>query len=456
MSDLEALMWTIEKDPFLSSTFGSVTVLDRVPDLARLRNRLLRMVSRIPRLHQKVSHGFGRLAPPEWLDDPEFDIDYHLRHVALPAGSSERDLYDLASRIVADPFDRTRPLWEHTVVEGLPDGRAALIQKMHHTITDGVGGVRMSEQFIDVSRDAPDVEPVTIVASEPPGDSLWGTASQTAGHAVRRTVDLTQRSLGEAGSLARHPGRLVHVPGDVTGTALGTIRQLTPSTHGASPLWRERSLQRRLEVLEVDFDQAYAAAKRLGGSLNDLFVTATAGAAGDYHRMMGAPVATLRMAMPVSTRADRSAAGNAFVPTRVTVPTGIEDPIERFRATHRLLTDARRSQVVGILGSVAGLANLLPTAVLVRFARQQVAGVDFATSNVRAAPFELFIAGASIVATYPIGPLAGTAFNLTLMSYRGRLDMGLNIDTGAVTEPELLREALARAFAELAVAGTST
>src|SRR5690242_6643104 len=162
MSDVEAMMWNVEKDPFLSSTFGSVTVLDRPADIDRLRRRLLLMVQRIPKLHQRVVPALGRFAPPEWHDDPDFDIDFHLRHVALPAPGTDRQLLDLASQIVQDPFDRTRPLWEFVLIDGLEGGRAAMVQKMHHTITDGEGGIRMSEQFIDVVRDAPDVDEIVI------------------------------------------------------------------------------------------------------------------------------------------------------------------------------------------------------------------------------------------------------------------------------------------------------
>ena len=157
-------MWNVEKDPHLDPTFGSVTLLDGIPDIDRLRRRLVRMVDRIPRLHQRVVPSLGRLAPPEWQDDPDFDIDYHLRHVALPAPGTRRRLFDLATLLVRDPFDRTRPLWEFVVVEGLEGDRAALVQKMHHTITDGEGGIRMSEQFIDIERDAPDIDEIELDA----------------------------------------------------------------------------------------------------------------------------------------------------------------------------------------------------------------------------------------------------------------------------------------------------
>jgi len=136
------------------------------------------------------------------------------------------------------------------------------------------------------------------------------------------------------------------------------------------------------------------------------------------------------------------------------VPAGIEDPVERFEAIRARLDATKHERAVGLIDGLAGLANLLPTSVAVRLARQQVETVDFATSNVRGAPFPLFIAGARILANYPIGPTGGTAWNLTLMSYDGHLDMGLNTDLGAVADPELLRDAIATEFASLIAAGT--
>jgi diacylglycerol O-acyltransferase / wax synthase len=450
MTDVEALMWTVEKDRHLDPTFGSVTLLDQPPDVDRLRRRVLRMVQRIPRLHQRVVPSLGRLAPPEWHDDPDFDVDHHLRRIALPAPGTPRQLYDLAATIVHDPLDRTRPLWEFTVVEGLEGGRAALVQKMHHTITDGEGGIRMSEQFIDASRDAPDIDEVEIVAEPgPPAADVAHAAADALAHTYRRTVGVAHRAAGGAVDAVTHPSRLVTLPGDAVELARSALRQVTVTDRSHSPIWVERSLRRRLEVLDVPFDEAKLAAGALGGSLNDLFVAGVAGGAGAYHRQLGAPVEWLRMAMPVSTRQDRSAGGNAFVPTRVLVPAGVEDPVERFRITSEALTRTKHERVISAIEPLAGLANLLPTSVLTRLTKDQARTIDFTTSNVRAAPFDLYIAGAHIEATYALGPLSNTAFNLTMMSYRGSLNMGLHLDDGAVPEPHRLRRAIEDSFAEL-------
>jgi len=178
-------------------------------------------------------------------------------------------------------------------------------------------------------------------------------------------------------------------------------------------------------------------------------VTAASGAAGAVHRAAGRPVDELRISMPVSTRTDRSAGGNSFTPTRVLVPAGIEDPVERFGAVHERLSATKGERAIAVMSGLAGVANLLPTSVLVRLARQQVETVDFAVSNVRGAPIPLYIAGAQMLANHPIGPTGGTAFNLTLMSYDGQLDMGLNVDAGAVDDPGALRVAIEAEFQAL-------
>jgi WS/DGAT/MGAT family acyltransferase len=455
MTDVEALMWNLEKDPYLSASIANVTVFDRPPDPDRLRARLERAVVMVPRLHQKVVPALGRLAPPEWRADPDFDLDYHLRWVALPAPGTMRQLLDLAAAIVHDPFDRTRPLWEFVVIEGLEGDRAAMVQKLHHAITDGEGGIRMSEQFIDLARDA--TEPIAPDRPPPPAPlpaSLVETTVETATHQLRRAFGVARRTVEGGLELAQHPSRVAALGDDVVELGRSALRQLVVSDHAHSPIWTERSLRRRVEVLQVPLAEAKAAAVQLGGSLNDLFVAAAAGGAGAYHRAAGTPVDELRITMPVSTRRDHSAGGNAFTPTRVLLPVGIEDPAALFTAVRERLAVTKGERALSVVDGLAGVANLLPTSVSVRLARQQVETVDFATSNVRGAPFPLFIAGALIEANYPIGPTGGTAWNLTLMSYDGSLDMGLNADVVAVPDPEVLRDAIVQQFAALIAAGT--
>jgi WS/DGAT/MGAT family acyltransferase len=452
MSDVEALMWTLEKDPHLSSTFANVTVLDRPPDVDRLRRRMERALAIVPRLRQRVGPGLGRLAPPEWRDDADIDLDWHVRRIGLAAPHQERDLWDLTTQLAAEPLDRARPLWRFTVVDGLEGGRAAMVQQMHHTITDGQGGVRMSAEFLDVERDAPEPDPVSVPAPEPGPDHLLDVAMTTAGHVVRRGVGIAERAVGDAVGLARHPERLSHLGTDAVAAARSLARQSFVTDPARSPLWVDRTLRRRLEVLRVPLDDVKRASKALGGSVNDLFVAAVAGGAGAYHRDRGADVDELRMAMPISTREGKSIGGNAFAPTRTLVPVG-PDPAARFEAIRDRLTTTKAEPALRLASGFAGFANLAPTSVLVRFARQQVQSVDFTTSNVRGAPFDLYVAGARIDANFPLGPVAGTAFNATVLSVAGSLDIGIHIDAGAIDAPDALRDAIDASFQELLTFG---
>lgn len=451
MSDLESMMWSLESDPVLSSTFANLTFFDQAPEPDRLRRRMWRASRLVPRLRRRVVDGFGP-GTPTWEDDPDFDLDRHLRWVRLPDGSTDADARALAVEQAATPFDRDRPLWEFTVIEGLPDGRAAMVQKMHHTITDGEGGIRMSIEFIDLERDAPEPPPVDDGPPPPPARPPWAGAVDALSGIPRRGADAARRVVDTATDLARDPlhvaSLLAALPAETAATTRSLVRQLGVVDSHRSPLWSERSLDRQLEIFDVPLADVKQAATRLGGSVNDVFVAAAAGGAGAYHRRFGVGVAELRMSMPVSTRANRSPGGNAFTPTRVLVPV-VADPAERFREVHERLAVTKTERSMGLTASLAGLVNLLPQQMLVRVARQQVMTVDFATSNVRAAPFDLYIAGALMTGNYPLGPIAGTAWNLTTMSYRGVLNLGLHLDTAAVAAPELLREDIEAAFAEL-------
>ncbi|HAP74457.1 MAG TPA: hypothetical protein DCR14_00045 [Acidimicrobiaceae bacterium] len=449
MSDAEGLMWRLEKDPHLSSTFANVTVLDRSPDFDQLLRRLERATYAIPRLRQRVQPAPVNLTPPTWVEDPNFDLRYHVRHLALPKPGTMRQLLDLASLIACDAFDRTRPLWQFVVVDGLKGGKSALIQKMHHTIVDGEGGVQLSLQFLDFERDAPEPEPLD------PDLIAAAAEAQPEGPAPDLLRDLVTGSLRMPIGLLKQIKELLADPtgipeaGSATvDTVRGVMHQLGDTEAAHSPLWTQRSLRRRMEVLRAPFGPTREAAKQLGGSLNTAFLAATADAAGRYHREMGSPVDSLRASMAISTRTESSGA-NAFSLARMMVPTTEMSAAERFRAIQDATAAAKESTSTTSLETLAAVAATLPTSLITRLARQQAHTVDFATSNVRGAPMPLYLAGAKLLENYPVGPLGGVAFNLTLLSYNHSLDMGVNIDTAAVTDPDLLRTCLQRAFDDL-------
>jgi WS/DGAT/MGAT family acyltransferase len=447
MSDAEALMWRVEKDPYLASTFGSVTILDRAPDFDRLRARMESAVHALPRLGWRVQPNPPALGAPLWVDDPDFDIDLHVRRIGLPPPGTRRQLYDLASLFVLDPLDRTRPLWQFLVVEGLERGRAALLTKMHHSITDGVNGVRMSMQYVDLTRAATEPAGGLVTSHDaaplPPASPV---------DAVRGYVEATLRlPIGVARQvrdLLADPASIPSAGAAALDAIRGAITQLSENDVARSPLWRERSMRRSLEVVRAPFASTRAAAKRLGGSLNTAFLTACAEAAHHYHASKGAPVDELRATMAVSTRT-KDSGSNAFTVVKLLLPTGEMSMAERFDRVAAAAASAVRTGSAAPMEALAAVTSALPTSLLTRVARQQTQSVDFATSNLRTSPIPYYIAGAKALETYAIGPLAGVAFNVTMLSYAKHLDLGINVDAAAVADSPLLARLLDDAFRRL-------
>jgi diacylglycerol O-acyltransferase / wax synthase len=440
LSDAEALMWSLDDVPALRSSFMGVTLLDRPPDRKRLRRRMLEATESVAALRLRVAEAPCGLAPPRWELDPAFDIDHHLHHMALSPPGDRRQLLDLASAISAEQLDRTRPLWDFRVVEGLDDGGCALLSKMHHVLSDGIGAVRISASFLDLTPDGSEGN----VAHPRPASAPAPSPSPLA-----QVTTMIGANLAQAGKLASTLLQAARSPAVGISVARSMGRQIGLTDGARSPLWTDRSYTHRFEMLSLDLDRMRGTAHALGGTANDAFVTVMAAAAGEYHRSLGTPVDELRISMPVSVRHDHDAGGNAWVPARVLLPTGDLAPADRFAEVSARLSAVRHESSLGMASALAGVVRHLPRPLLLPLARQQVGTVDFACSNVRGAPFDLWIAGAHVEANHPMGPTAGVAFNATVLSYRESLDLGLNMDTGAVTDPDLLRCCIEEATEEL-------
>ncbi len=472
MSDQEALMWNIEKDPWMNPNGSALTILDRPVDFDLMVKKIRYGLSRIPRLRERPVPGLGRFAPPVWATDPDFDLMYHLRHIALPTPGSMRQLLDLITRLHEEPFDRTRPLWMFYAIEGIEGGKGALFTKQHHSVADGVGALRMAEVYTDIERDAPappevDIEAIfaEAVAAEE-GEllelgadmsaSILDTATRTVRHNLRRQGGIISRAAGSVADVVTHPNKLGDAVGGLVGEARSAV-DMAGSTVGASgsaPLFKNRSRRRHLEVLHVKLDDAKAAAKALGGSINDFFVAGAAIGALAYHAERDVDVEVLNMTFVVSTRSDKGMGGNSFTPVPLRVPGAPASAADRFAQLQELMA-AKRSGVSGrgAMGAIAGLANLLPTSVTTRVAREQAGKIDIATSNLRGANFQTYMAGAKVLSLIPLGPVAGTAANLTTISNNGFMDCGLVIDPAAVADPEGLARNINEAFVALLEAG---
>ncbi len=455
MTNAEAIMWAVEKDPALRSDFCNLTFLDRRPTEDRLGETLWRALESIPRLRQRVIGAPLRIVPPEFADDPTLDLEAHVRVVAVPTPGDDRAVLDLCGALAERPLDRARPLWEFTVIEGLSDGRAALLQKIHHTITDGVGGLKLSLALVDFERDPelPPSAPAGTLEDDPAPKSAtpFSTARDAVFDAAHRSADAVWRTVGTAGHVVTHPAEVPGRAGDAA-RMLGSIQRQALVTDAArSDVMVDRSLRRHFEVLEVPFGPMRAAAAALGGSVNDVFVTGLASALGRYHERAGSDIDELRLAMPISTRrpGDTSTT-NSFVPARVLVPIQpAHDLSALFDEVRERLQAAKQETALITAESLAGVIAGLPTAVLVGMTRTQTRTIDFAASNLRGSPVPLYLAGARILGSYPLGPRTGCALTVTMLSYCDDVHMGLNIDPAAIADTGAFMDDVRDAYAAL-------
>jgi WS/DGAT/MGAT family acyltransferase len=439
-------MWNMEKDPAFNSWFASVTILDKPVDIDRLRPKMAQAASEIPRLRQSVMPGVCGLTPPEWVLDPDFDLEYHLRRISLPAPGSPRDLYDYVAKALIDPFERTRPLWQFTVIEGLEGGGAALFQKMHHTITDGEGGARLSLKFIEMSRDEPAAEMPAFDREEHARDFATA-ATWTLGHNARRIVGIGARAAnaivtnpaGTARNLVRLAQDIAKVLGETGGGGTGGV---------GSTVWTSRGLKRWYDTISLPFDDVKATSKRLGGTINDVFLAGVVSGIASYHEEKGEAPSGFRGVVPVSTRSDNSAGGNQFGGAMHDFPAST-DPFKTFAGVQEVMGRVKRGEGSDLMGSLALIVNMLPTSIVLDMAKSQTSRTDFCASNVRGAPFATYVSGAMAEHNFAMGPLVGAAFNITAFSYNGFFDMGLHVDATAIEDPENLHRCIRDSFAVL-------
>ena len=448
MSDMDALMWSIEKDPLLRSTITAVAVLDQAPDRERLMDKIERGTRLIPRLRQKAVSAPFSVAPPAWVTDQHFDLSYHVRWVRAAGDGSLRSLLQIAEPIAMQGFDRARPLWEFTIVGGLADGRAAMIQKVHHSVTDGVGGVKLAMMLLDLERTpAPSTEPIPDAPAAGPV-SRWGLLLDGIAHEQRRQAGIAQRSLSQLrGGVARPLDTLKSAAEGAA--SLG--RLLAPAFAPLSPIMHNRSLSVRFDTIAVSLPDMKAAAKKAGGRLNDAFVASVAGGLRRYHDHHGAAVEALRMSMPISIRDDASEglAGNQFVPARFEVPLGPADPVKRMQSLQTLIRTQRDEPALAATEAIAGVLNRLPTSLTTQLFGSMLKGIDFVTSNVPGAPIPVYLAGAKLEANFAFGPLAGSATNFTLLSYQDELHIGVNMDPAAVPDADIFMRCINEGFEEV-------
>ncbi|HKA92190.1 MAG TPA: wax ester/triacylglycerol synthase domain-containing protein [Acidimicrobiia bacterium] len=454
MSDADALMWTVEKDPTLRSTVVTVLTFDRSPDWDALVERVDRGSHLIPRLRQRVVTPLLRVGPPCWSADPDFDLSYHLRRVRAPEPGSFDCVLDIARNAAMAGFDRARPLWEYTVVDGLEGGRSAFVIKVHHSMTDGVGGMKLLMMLFDLERDPGPPGP-TDELHDLPAFTPLALVGQSLDYQRRRAWDIAQHALANTVNAARVAIRDPEAAAqEASRVTRSVVSFLAPATTPRSPIIGARSLARRLSALDIPLDDLKRAAKSVGSSLNDAFLAAVVGGIQRYHALHGVEPAELRMVMPINLRGEGAAlGGNHFTPARFLVPLQIADPGERVRVLGDLARAVRDEPAVALTDVLASVLNQLPSRFTTAFFGAMLKGSDFVTSNVPGSPFPLYVAGAELERLYPFAPLSGTAANVALLSHCGTCCIGINTDSVAIPDAPEFAKCVEAGFAEVIALG---
>jgi len=455
MTAPDAVMWDIEKDPVLRSTITAVALFDREPDWERLVARVEDTSRRIRRLRERVVVPPLRVGPPRWVLDEQFDLSYHLRRVRVPSPGDLRAMLDLAEPLAMIGFDRARPLWEFTLVEGLADGRAAMIQKMHHSLTDGVGAIELALLLLDRHREGDDRPPAPELPPAPPRSPVAMFATAARQEALRWSARAARAplALGTAAlDAARDPAGRLRRTAELA-RSLG--RLLAPIPEPGSPIMRGRSLSRRFDTLEVALADLKTAGHAAGGTLNDAFLAAAVGGLARYHRRHDAELTELHLTMPINLRGEgEKLGGNRFTPARFSVPAGIEDPLERMQAVGAIAHAWRHEPSLALTDPIAEVLDRLPVSVTTGLFGGMLKNVDMVCTNVPGLPDRAYLAGAEVVRQYAFAPPSGAALSVALLSHVDTACVGVVVDTAAVPDHEVLMTCLVEGFDEvLALSG---
>ncbi|HLH64682.1 MAG TPA: wax ester/triacylglycerol synthase family O-acyltransferase [Solirubrobacteraceae bacterium] len=450
LSALDSSFLDLERDAAHMHVAAVMVLEGQPPAHGELVGAVASRLRLVPRYRQRLAFVPLRQGRPVWVDDPYFNVAFHIRHTALPRPGTEAELARLAGRVFSQTLDRSRPLWELWLVEGLRDGRFALLSKAHHALVDGVSGVDIASVLLDPDPDAP----------PPAGDGDWLPRPPPSG--AQLLADALLERLTAPAEIARAARDALTAPRRVAMRVVealdgvGALARVGLSPAPPSPFNVRIGPHRRFTWVTCSLDELREIRHALGGTVNDAVLAVVAGALGRYLRRRG-PLAqdrVLRAMVPVSTRAgdERGAPGNRISAIWVPLPVGIQSPVARLAAVRRQTDSIKRSgQAVGaqVLARLGGFA---PPTILARAARLQAHQrlFNLVVTNVPGPQAPLYLLGRRLQAVHPMVPLAvNQALGIAVMSYCGLMSFGLNADYDALPDLPLLASDLREAIAEL-------
>jgi WS/DGAT/MGAT family acyltransferase len=405
----------------------------------------------VPRYRQKLAVPPLESGRPLWIDDPSFNLEYHVRHSALPAPGGEEQLLRLAARIASQQLDRGRPLWESWMIEGLEDDRFALIFKTHHSLVDGISGVDLATVLFDLERHpAPSGGELRPWQPQPEPSSADLLVAGVRG-AVRTTAGILTRAAGAATRPATTLALLreaMEGVGEIAWAGLNPAPQ-TPLNVQIGPHRRYSVSRQRL----ADYKEIKTA---LGGTVNDVVLTVVSGALANWLRSRGIQTEGLEMRalVPVSVRTQehRGSLGNQLAVMRGPLPVFIEDPVARLQFVREAMDGLKESKQAVGASTLAAVNNLAPPTVLAQASRLNFSTrlFNLIVTNVPGPQLPLYVLGRELQDLFPVAFLPEDhALAIAIMSYNGALDYGLLGDYDALPDIELITQGLQDTLAQL-------
>ncbi|WP_193612122.1 WS/DGAT/MGAT family O-acyltransferase [Nocardioides lijunqiniae] len=456
--DLAFLTEETPQAPMHNATVEIFDPADSGFDYDRLLRLIQDRISFVPRYRQRVQAVPGRLANPVWVDDDHFDLTYHVRRSALPRPGSMDQLRDLVARIVSRPLDRARPLWEVYFVEGLEEGRVALLSKTHQVLVDGVHTVDLGQVLLDASATPKELEADEWQARRAPSplglltgavrDSL--TAPETLVDTVRSRSGSALRTAAGAASRSRE---VAHA---LSGRA--------PA--GESPIAGHLSQQRRVVTLDTPLADYRTIRAAHGGTVNDVILATVAGGLRAWLMTRAESLKGLRQVravVPVSVidaELEATSLGSQIAPHFVDLPVGEASPLVRLHQVSYSF-QAHKETGRGVAANrLAGIAGFAPTtfhAIGSRVAAAERRGYHLNVTNVPGPQSPLYAAGARMVSSYPVPPLlAGHPLAIGVTSYDGRVFFGITADRVQIPDADLLGTCIVEALDELLEASSGS
>jgi WS/DGAT/MGAT family acyltransferase len=459
LSALDASFLALE-DASAHMHIGAVALFEAAPlarpgggiDFDRIQRLMEAGMYRLPRYRQRLAR-IPLLDHPVWVDDDRFNLAYHLRHTHLPLPGDERQLKRLAGRIMSQQLDRTKPLWEMWVVEGLEGDRFAVITKVHHCMIDGVGSVELTGSVMRLTPD-PDPrleEPAPRWIPRP----VPSPRQLLAGELSRRALDPLVAAARLHRALRDPRGAGDSLLDSLRGIGEALAAGLRPAS--PTPLNVEIGPHRRFDWTSMDLAAVKAIRSRLGGTVNDVVLAIVAGALRKFLRRRGEAVERLdfRAMVPVNvrTRSERASLGNRVAMLLARLPLDERDPAGRLARVVRATTELKHSRQALGVQTLEELSDHTFTTLFMLFARVAAGSRPFnlVVTNVPGPQFPIYILGARMVACYPLVPLyRNQALGIALFSYDGRLWWGFNADWDALPD---LHDIVDATGAELAALG---